>query len=191
MKKHTLVMMLLLGFICIQMTGCVKTVRTTTLHKPRADQELGGNRGFVSGEATDTPKEPAFTERKVYQLEVELPQWGQRNAEAAEKTSDSALWGNRGYIFGGPYEREKVMMQETPITKFKEKVSEIFTPEPTEECTYKARKGDTLQKISQKFYGTTKKWTLLYRANRDKLESPDELYPGQVLVIPKAKEYRK
>ncbi|NQS99473.1 MAG: LysM peptidoglycan-binding domain-containing protein [Candidatus Omnitrophica bacterium] len=57
--------------------------------------------------------------------------------------------------------------------------------------TYKVRKGDTLQKISQKFYGTTKKWSALFEANKDRLKSPDKVYPGQLLNIPAVAGYRK
>jgi len=49
---------------------------------------------------------------------------------------------------------------------------------------YTVAKNDTLQKISQKFFGTTKKWPKIYDANRDVLSGPDKLYPGQVLNIP-------
>ena len=56
---------------------------------------------------------------------------------------------------------------------------------------YTVRKADTLQKISLQFYGTTKKWPLLYQANQDKLKGPDKIKPGQVLVIPEAGAARK
>jgi nucleoid-associated protein YgaU len=49
---------------------------------------------------------------------------------------------------------------------------------------YTVAKNDTLQKISNKFYGTTKRWTKIYDANKDVLRGPDKLYPGQVLNIP-------
>lgn len=49
---------------------------------------------------------------------------------------------------------------------------------------YTVEKNDTLQKISQKFYGTTKKWAKIYEANRDTLKTPDRVYPGKVLNIP-------
>ncbi|MCX7662077.1 MAG: LysM peptidoglycan-binding domain-containing protein, partial [Candidatus Omnitrophica bacterium] len=44
--------------------------------------------------------------------------------------------------------------------------------------------GDTLQKISLKFYGTTKKWKRIFNANKDIIKSPDKIYPGQVINIP-------
>ena len=47
------------------------------------------------------------------------------------------------------------------------------------------RKGDTLQKISEKFYGTTKKWRRIHQANQKTLtKGPDFLQVGMKLVIP-------
>jgi nucleoid-associated protein YgaU len=53
-----------------------------------------------------------------------------------------------------------------------------------EEKTYVVQKGDTLQKISEKMYGTTKKWKNIYDANQNILKSPDDIRVGQKLVIP-------
>lgn len=55
---------------------------------------------------------------------------------------------------------------------------------PAEGKTYVVRKGDTLQKISKKFYGTTKGWRKIFEANRRVLKDPDKLQIGQKLVIP-------
>ncbi len=195
----------LCGLICILLAGCSGwRVRTSSSLKPRVDQEVSGNRGFISGKPSFGPKEPAFKERKVYKLELEMPQWSRKKKPApAEKEvaiqppkKDRVLWGNRGYIFGGPAKEETRV--EKPIgVKVKEKMLQILktkfgkTGEMRTYNTYKARKGDTLQKISYKFYGTTKKWPLLYKANKDKLKSPDAVYPGQVLVIPEPVEFKK
>ncbi len=61
------------------------------------------------------------------------------------------------------------------------------TPAATTEKSYteyKVEKNDTLQKISQKFYGTTKKWHMLYEENKDVLKGPDKIYPGLVIKVP-------
>lgn len=50
--------------------------------------------------------------------------------------------------------------------------------------TYTVQRGDTLQKISQKIYGTTKKWQRIFEANRGKLKKPDMVVVGTVLAIP-------
>lgn len=51
--------------------------------------------------------------------------------------------------------------------------------------TYTVKKGDTLQKISQKFYGTTRNWQRIFQANRKVLkDNPDRIQEGMKLVIP-------
>jgi nucleoid-associated protein YgaU len=210
MKKFLLMVFSVL--ICIQLAGCAKwVVRISESRKPRVDQEISGNRGFILGKPTTPVKEPTFKDRKVYQVEIEIPQWPlKKEAVPAEKKSairptkeDKVIWGNMGYIFTGPKEEvveEKLVIEAvpeeplTPIEKVKEKITQIFESKAEEETkvrTYKVAKGDTLQKISRKFYGTTKKWPLLYKANRDKLKTPDKVYPGQILVIPEAAEFKK
>jgi nucleoid-associated protein YgaU len=47
--------------------------------------------------------------------------------------------------------------------------------------TYTVQSGDSLSKIGSK-YGVG--WQKIYEANRDKLDDPDKIYPGQELTIP-------
>lgn len=59
------------------------------------------------------------------------------------------------------------------------------TPAPVGEYrTYVVRPGDTLGKISIRFYGTSSRYMDIYNANRDKLSSPGSLTVGQELRIP-------
>jgi LysM domain len=50
--------------------------------------------------------------------------------------------------------------------------------------TYKVQPGDTLSKIAKNFYGNANEYNRIFAANRDKLESPDNIQAGQELVIP-------
>ncbi|MEZ5427765.1 MAG: LysM peptidoglycan-binding domain-containing protein [Pyrinomonadaceae bacterium] len=50
--------------------------------------------------------------------------------------------------------------------------------------TYIVRPGDTLAKISLRFYGTTRRYMDIYNANRDRLASPSRIEVGQELRIP-------
>lgn len=50
--------------------------------------------------------------------------------------------------------------------------------------TYVVKKGDTLQEISKKYYGTTKRWRRIYEANRGALKDPNKLSVGTKLTIP-------
>jgi nucleoid-associated protein YgaU len=46
------------------------------------------------------------------------------------------------------------------------------------------REGETLTGLAQHYYGDGDKSATLYQVNRSRLDSPDELPPGTVLLIP-------
>lgn len=50
--------------------------------------------------------------------------------------------------------------------------------------TYIVQPGDTLGKISQRFYGTSRRYMDIYEANRDVLRNPSSVAVGQELRIP-------
>lgn len=52
------------------------------------------------------------------------------------------------------------------------------------EQTYTVQQGDTLSAISKQFYGKASRWNAIFEANRDQLDDPDRIKPGQVLKIP-------
>lgn len=54
--------------------------------------------------------------------------------------------------------------------------------------TYTVEPGDTLSRISQKFYGDAGRYMDIYYANRDKIEDPDKLEVGWELTIPQANQ---
>ena len=45
--------------------------------------------------------------------------------------------------------------------------------------------GDMLSKIAKTYYGDANKYNIIFEANKPMLKDPDEIYPGQVLRIPK------
>ena len=50
--------------------------------------------------------------------------------------------------------------------------------------TYTVVSGDSLSKIAKHFYGSANRWKQIFEANRDQLDDPDLIKPGQVLKIP-------
>jgi nucleoid-associated protein YgaU len=50
--------------------------------------------------------------------------------------------------------------------------------------TYTVAKGDSLSKIAKREYGSANRWREIFEANRDQLDDPDLIHPGQVLKIP-------
>jgi nucleoid-associated protein YgaU len=55
---------------------------------------------------------------------------------------------------------------------------------PSQE-TYVVQSGDTLSAIAQRFYGDANAYMRIFESNRDKLDNPDLIQPGQELVIPR------
>jgi len=56
-------------------------------------------------------------------------------------------------------------------------------PKPVERF-YEVVPGDTLSKISLKYYGNANRYMKIFEANRDILNNPDLIKPGQKLRIP-------
>jgi nucleoid-associated protein YgaU len=49
---------------------------------------------------------------------------------------------------------------------------------------YSVKPGDSLSKIAKTFYGDASRYPVIFEANRPMLESPDRIFPGQMLRIP-------
>jgi nucleoid-associated protein YgaU len=58
------------------------------------------------------------------------------------------------------------------------------TPAKATMKTYTVKSGDTLSEIAQRELGSSSKYMDIYNANRDQLNDPDKIKPGQVLKIP-------
>lgn len=55
---------------------------------------------------------------------------------------------------------------------------------PPEVKTYTVEKGDTLSKIAKEQLGHASAWKQIFEANRDVLDDPDRIFPGQVIKLP-------
>lgn len=51
---------------------------------------------------------------------------------------------------------------------------------------YTIQSGDTLSKIAAEKLGNASDYTKIFEANREVIEDPDKIYPGQVIRIPAA-----
>ncbi|MBC2593724.1 LysM peptidoglycan-binding domain-containing protein [Ruficoccus amylovorans] len=58
------------------------------------------------------------------------------------------------------------------------------SPAPSGMRLYTVEAGDTLSRISTKFYGSSARWQDIFNANRDTLASPHSLRQGQQIKIP-------
>jgi nucleoid-associated protein YgaU len=55
-----------------------------------------------------------------------------------------------------------------------------------EATTYTVQSGDTLSKIAKEHLGDANAYMKIFNANKDQLNDPDKIKPGQVLKIPSA-----
>lgn len=151
--------------------GC-SHVRTYTEEKERVDQNLvEGNQGYLSGQPA--PLGERKLTRKTYVAEIEL-------GVPAKKKSKKKVISSK---------QEPMVMEAVEEPKFGEIIEEVSQEAQTQGAaakveSYTVLPNDTLQKISLKIFGTTKKWKKIFDANSDKLKSPDRIYAGQVLKIP-------
>jgi len=150
------------------LSGCV--VRTYPLTKDRIDQDLTGNRGYIQGQAPIGEEKERKSTRTTQVVEIELHsplKFEKMPKLKIEQTpmlkSEEQVKGNKGYI----------------TSSISPGVAEPGTTEK-----YTVQKKDTLQKISQRFYGTTRLWKWIYDANKDTLKGPNSIYPGQVINVP-------
>ena len=164
------------GLFCmilgILVSGCA--MRTYSQVKDRVDQEDTGNAGYVMGTKQPTDRSNFKKTRRVYVLEIEKKDKNINKVEAKPSSASSSM----------PTEHRMESMEENAPA-----------PMPAESMTgetgaggyqeYTVQEGDTLQKISKKFYDTYRKWEKIYGANKDTIKNPDRIKPGTVLMIPK------
>ncbi len=50
--------------------------------------------------------------------------------------------------------------------------------------SYTVKSGDSLSKIAKNELGDGNAWQKIFEANRDVLDDPDKIFPGQVLKLP-------
>lgn len=73
---------------------------------------------------------------------------------------------------------------DAPKADFSNVESKVVSTAPDGEQTYTVAAGDNLSKIAKHFYGNASRWRRIFDANRDQLDDPDLIKPGQVLKIP-------
>ena len=157
-------LLILVGVIFLG--GCL--VRSYTVDKPRVDLEIEGNQGCLFGVPKEEVKKKRLgSTRKVTFLEIEFGAHGPKELGARSR-------GEVDYPEITSGNKEPVVRRYRPTPRKK----------PYQYRYYTVKKKDTLQKISHKFYRTSKKWKIIYEANDDVIKSPNKIYPGLTLKIP-------
>jgi len=191
MKRFIGYSLLLMVFV---LSGCV--MRVTSYEVDRVDQEIEGNRGMLKGTPSASSATKVKKTKTMYNLEIEMPSlldFEELKPKPKRAHKDQEVYGNKGYVSRSSITKLKTQPTKKKFTFFGRsksdssetsgKVSRQESAEILQEI-YIVKKGDTLQKISNKFYGTTKKWKKIYEANKKTLKAPDLIKKGQKLIIP-------
>ena len=75
---------------------------------------------------------------------------------------------------------EKIISSiDTPVSQ-----PDYSTVEGIDENTVVVQPGNSLWRISRRFYGRGVMYTLIFKANSSHINNPDLIYPGQIFKIP-------
>lgn len=75
-------------------------------------------------------------------------------------------------------------VQTLPVIKEPASTAHVKTEQLPASRSYVVQKGDSLSKISSRFYGTTKYWKEIYNANKERIGNMNQLKVGTELTIP-------
>lgn len=183
--------------ICVfLLSGCL--VRTYTVRKPRQYTEVSGNQGYLSGEPSGEPqaKESHLTDTRpvtIFEVETGPHQTADKASTAPAKRASGAVPTYRlresldveqdaGHVELSEIDIDAEIAQDEGVV---ERIELGNLDEPAQDYqVYTVQKNDTLQRISQKFYGTTRKWQIIYEENKSVIKNPDKVYPGMKIQIP-------
>lgn len=156
----------------IATAGCRAAAHRTEM--PRVDLELGagGNRGFLLGNAPEGGEQK--TTRQMIRTDIEIP--------TMYKPKPS----------GAPVDLGEPMAAEPMVSAPQAAIPDMDAAGPAAGTydTYVVRAGDSLWTIAAKpeIYGHATHWRRLFDANRDLLNSPDQLKTGMTLKIPRGED---
>lgn len=195
------------------LSGCASVRKNVNVRgyiedRPRVDQEMSGNAGYIMGTPKPEDRSDYKTTRRMYVLEVSKEATEPKVEEkvitetSATTTSsyvDTTATSTSDYDDAAVEDVSSVSQRSSRpepqfvIPSFTDEVPEApVEPTAMQDVSspsgnfvdYKVEKDDTLQKISKKFFNTYKKWPAIYEANKDKIKNPDRIKPGITIRIP-------
>ncbi|HOW36043.1 MAG TPA: LysM peptidoglycan-binding domain-containing protein [Candidatus Omnitrophota bacterium] len=172
---------LMVGLAVLFLSGC--TVTTYTQVKDKVDQDMPGNAGYLQGTPPPEAKDRSAIRktRKIYVVEMQTK--GPKEQPVTQQAAPAkAVSSEVSRPAPAPSLAEEISrsLQSAPVAPAATPAAKQLTG-PVE---YKVEKGDTLQKISKKFYDTYGRWNKIYQANKDKISDPNRIKPGITITIP-------
>lgn len=175
---------LTVGLAALFLSGCTAT--TYTQVKEKVDQDMAGNAGYLQG--TPPPqtidRSTIRKTRKIYVLEIATK--GPKEKPVAQAAPAKVQGSQESRPAPAPSLADEISrsLQSAPIAPVAKPAAAPAAKQLAGPVQYKVEKGDTLQKISKKFYDTYGRWNKIYQANKDKISNPNRIKPGITITIP-------
>jgi tetratricopeptide (TPR) repeat protein len=131
--------------------------------------------------AAKLPQSSIVDSNELTRLENEKTALLQENAALRTRVAELEKVGNTTQLVAtAPAVAPGIMMAAAPMMG----TSEASTTEEPRVRTYIVQRGDTLQTLAFRYYGSRAAWERIFQANRSGLPSKDQLKVGQQLMIP-------
>lgn len=189
MSKRIIYLSLTVAVMALGLAGCTSSTgggvetKAYVATKDRIDQKMeGGNFGYIMGK----PKQPDLSKmsksREVFVLEVTknpdvTPDQLRKPVPPAQPIPIYVP--ERSAQSTPVYHPPAPIIEQPSVPPANAQSAAVVQP-----SDYVIQKGDTLQKISKKVYGTYKKWYKIYEANKDILPDANRIKPGLTIRIP-------
>ena len=169
---------LVVSALVFVLAGCA--VRRYTQVRERVDQDMGGNAGYMSGAVQPEDRSHIRKTRKTYVVEFSTKAPAEKEDLNAGSTKTTSVRSSESYSTSSePYSASSRIKVTRPAP-----VAPVIEDTAPSSGEYTIEKGDTLQKISKKFYDTYRKWNVIYEANKERIKDPNRIKEGTVIVIP-------
>jgi len=181
---------LILFVLVIFAAGCGVSVRGYKQVKDRVDQDLTGNAGYLSGAPQQVDPDKMSKTRTVYVVEFEK-EIRESDVSGVDQVVETTMPRQYREEFVEPVSQPRFESKalDVPFISDSSRLEPSYVVESSGIdrgfTEYTLEKGDTLQKVSKKFYDTYRKWNKIFEANQDILKDPNKLKPGTVIKVPK------
>lgn len=154
--------------------------------QPAADQNSTSQPGAAATSAADANAKPAGTATQpstgTAQASTPAAQTGQSAAATAPASGTAAA---QPAASGEAASTAQPAPDATQQSAAAQPATEATAPKlQASQSGVIIRRGDTLWRISKRVYGRGTRYSTIYVANKDQIEDPDRIWPGQVFRVP-------
>lgn len=171
----------LLSLLLLVLTGCPKRPLVPPVDQARLDaEEAIASASKAIDAAWEVGADVTIAESLLEEARSAFAEGDYATAISKAWEAEAAANAAREAVLAEAREEEEVVEEEIAEEEVVEEAPRVYVVGTWE------RDRDCLWNIAKKtrFYGDPWKWKRIYRANRDKIEDPDLIYPGQRLSIP-------